>query len=263
MRWLMTSSAWSWPMTRAAEVGFQVEHGGDFVLEHLADGNAGPAGDDFADDLGVHADAHQRRLALHGVELGIELRELRPHGRGIGGRLRGPAAAAAPSRPAGPAAAASAAGCGTVRLELHAQFADRVDQVALLVPTVRSTRLRYVFGFGARLGDRPAAARCDRRRQPLRARGRASARPGRRGCAWHLRWRGGMEFWPRARRAQAVSSTLTALSGNWRSGKVAVRELHARRAGLRRGCGRCGASRALARRRAASARTASRWAPPP
>ena len=30
---------------------------------------------------------------------------------------------------------------------------------------------------------------------------------------------GGIEFWPRASRAQAVSSTLTALSGNWRSGR--------------------------------------------
>ena len=30
---------------------------------------------------------------------------------------------------------------------------------------------------------------------------------------------GGMAFWPSARRAQAVSSTLTALSGSWRSGR--------------------------------------------
>ena len=36
----------------------------DFVLQHLADRNAGPGGDHVADDVGVDADAHQRRFAL-------------------------------------------------------------------------------------------------------------------------------------------------------------------------------------------------------
>ena len=59
-------------MTRCAEVRFEREHRCDFVLQHLADGNAGPAGDHFADDLRIDADAHQRRFALLSVKLGVQ-----------------------------------------------------------------------------------------------------------------------------------------------------------------------------------------------
>jgi len=51
---------------------FEMEYGIDFVLLHFADGDAGPCGDDFADDLRVHAHAHEGRIALESVELGIE-----------------------------------------------------------------------------------------------------------------------------------------------------------------------------------------------
>ncbi len=51
------------------QVILQLENRLDLVLEHLADGDAGPAGNDFADDLGVHADPHQRLLSLQGGQL--------------------------------------------------------------------------------------------------------------------------------------------------------------------------------------------------
>ena len=76
MRWLIASSAWSWPMTRSPRCFSSVEHGRDLILHHLADRDAGPAGDHFADDLRVDADAHQRRLALQRVQFGVQLVEL-------------------------------------------------------------------------------------------------------------------------------------------------------------------------------------------
>jgi len=70
---------------------FQMEHGVDFVLLHFANRNAGPGGDDFADDLRVHADAHERRIALESVKLGVEFSELGAKGGGIRRRLSGSA----------------------------------------------------------------------------------------------------------------------------------------------------------------------------
>jgi hypothetical protein len=43
---------------------FQIKDGVDFVLLHLANGNARPRRDDFADDLRVDTDAHERRITL-------------------------------------------------------------------------------------------------------------------------------------------------------------------------------------------------------
>src|SRR6185312_1500827 len=48
-----------------AELFVQFQDGGDFVLDHLAERNAGPGGDDLADDALVHADMHQGVLALY------------------------------------------------------------------------------------------------------------------------------------------------------------------------------------------------------
>ena len=39
----------------------------------LPDGNSGPAGDHFADDLRIHADAHQRLLLLQCLEFRVQL----------------------------------------------------------------------------------------------------------------------------------------------------------------------------------------------
>ena len=50
-RWLRARA--SWPITRSFEPLVQARDGLDFVGHHLADGNAGPAGDDFGDGLRV------------------------------------------------------------------------------------------------------------------------------------------------------------------------------------------------------------------
>ena len=41
----------------SAQVLFERQHRRDFVLQHLADGDAGPAGNHFADNLRIHGDA--------------------------------------------------------------------------------------------------------------------------------------------------------------------------------------------------------------
>ena len=89
-----------------AKVLLQLQHGLDLVLHHLADRDTRPAGDDFADDLGIDADPHQRRFALQLVQFGVQLRRV---------RLRRPSTSAVPARAElrperAPAAAALAAG---------------------------------------------------------------------------------------------------------------------------------------------------------
>ena len=64
MRWAIASRAWSWPMTRSLELVLQRQHRLDLVADHLADRDAGPAGDDLGDRLAVDDRLHQRRLAL-------------------------------------------------------------------------------------------------------------------------------------------------------------------------------------------------------
>src|SRR6185437_5346991 len=56
-----------------AQLVIERHHGGDLIFEHFADGNAGPGGNDIAYDLGIHAHADERRLALHGFELAVQL----------------------------------------------------------------------------------------------------------------------------------------------------------------------------------------------
>ena len=107
------------------------EHGGDFVLQHLADGNAGPGGDDFAHNLRVHADAHQRRFALKRVEFGFSVPVRRATLPDPAWRRRRGGCAAEPFAPA-PLSRLARAGCA---LQLAAHLADAVDQIALLLPT--------------------------------------------------------------------------------------------------------------------------------
>ena len=86
------------PDDALAEVRFEREHGFHFVLEHLADGDAGPAGDDVADDLRVDADPHQRRFALVSVKLGVEFGQFGAQSSGLSGSCTAGAAAGAPRK---------------------------------------------------------------------------------------------------------------------------------------------------------------------
>src|ERR1039458_7007562 len=96
----------------AAEVVLEFEDCRDLVFEHLAERDSGPGGDDFADGLRVHADAHQGLLALQFIEGSVESSDLGAGGGGIGliGQLSGRQLAFQPG----------------------AQFPDLRDQFALL-----------------------------------------------------------------------------------------------------------------------------------
>ena len=66
------------------ELGSEIEYGLDLVGQHLADGDARPAGDNLGDGLGIDADLHQRGFALElakfaglGLELGLHGGQLR------------------------------------------------------------------------------------------------------------------------------------------------------------------------------------------
>ena len=124
-------------MTRLPRCDSERQHGLHFVLQHLADGNAGPAGDHFADDLRVHADAHQRSLALQLFEFGIQGGQFGAQGFGIGRRLHGRGRCGRP--PLRRAAGARSARLAP-RFQLAADFADLADQVALFLPTLAAIR---------------------------------------------------------------------------------------------------------------------------
>ena len=78
IRWLIASQRVILADDPRAEVLLELQDRLDLVLHHLAERDAGPAGDHFADDLRVDADAHQRRLALQLVEFGVQLRQFGP-----------------------------------------------------------------------------------------------------------------------------------------------------------------------------------------
>src|SRR5262249_21776031 len=59
----------------------QVEDGVDLVALHLADRDAGPAGDYRADGLAIDAHLHQRALPLQRAELGLHAIEVRSQPR--------------------------------------------------------------------------------------------------------------------------------------------------------------------------------------
>jgi hypothetical protein len=66
-----------------AQERFQLQHGGDLVLQHLAHRDARPAGDHFAHQMGIHADPHQRRFALHRFEFRVQLVQFGAQGAAI------------------------------------------------------------------------------------------------------------------------------------------------------------------------------------
>ena len=245
MRWLIASSAWSWPMTRVPRCSSSVEHGGDLVLQHLADGNAGPAGDHFADDLRVHADAHQRRFALQRVEFGVQLGELGaqlPPDRAAGAARRRLAAAGVGDR-AVFQLARGARGSGCTRSRSFSQRAFSACQAC--------------FGRGLLLGDCCQPLGCDRR--PA-----AASRSRTRVCTARSSSVPGGVF--DGRRSRVLAERQARAGGVEHAdrlvGQLAVRrdsdaKAARRPPGLRPECARCDASPAPARRRASSAGIAS------
>ena len=65
------------------QVLLQFENEADFVLEHLADRDAGPGRNHLTDHLRIHADANQRLLALQLVELSVQPREVSAERSGL------------------------------------------------------------------------------------------------------------------------------------------------------------------------------------
>ena len=189
MRSQMASSAWSWPMTRSPRCSSSLRTVWISSLQHLADGNAGPAGDHLADDLRVDADAHERRLALQRVELRVELRRVpraarRDRGRGCG--------AAPPSRRAPPARRRWRAAFELARGLRGCGSPDRFPS-----PSAPASRRPGCASVGLlRVRRSRPAARRGRRRALLRARARASA--------------------PRSRRSRRVQALRRPAA--WRSG---------------------------------------------
>ena len=159
-------------------------------------------------DASTH-DAHQRRLALQRLEL-ASVRELRAQRVGV----------AAPSA-AVRAVRASARRRGAAFELLPRLLANlRSTRPALLLPARASSVGELALGLpraaAAIVGEPLARGR--RRRADSRSSTRVcTARSSSGACASSIA--GGVALWPSARRAHAVSSTLTALSGSWRSGR--------------------------------------------
>ena len=76
-------------MTRSSSLGPSRSTGLNLVGEHLADGDARPAGDHLGDGLRVDGDLHERRLALDGAERVHLGRELGLQGAQLRGGLEG------------------------------------------------------------------------------------------------------------------------------------------------------------------------------
>lgn len=55
----------------------QLEDGLDLVLDHAPDRDAGPVGDHRGDRLGIDAGQDQRTLALHGLQLDLQVAQTR------------------------------------------------------------------------------------------------------------------------------------------------------------------------------------------
>jgi hypothetical protein len=103
------------------QVRFQLQHGGDLVLEHLAHRDAGPAGDHLAHKLRVHADPHQRRLALERFEFAVQPGEFRAQRVAVRGWDVG-------------SGGCRRCGCGHGGFQLPPDFADARHHLPLLVP---------------------------------------------------------------------------------------------------------------------------------
>ena len=222
-------------------------------LDHLADRDAGPARDHLGDRLasttactsGV-SPCSSRELASECVsQLGAQLlgalrRRSRPP------RFCAPFAIRASPAPRARRAArgSSATSCFSCSQRSVERGPLGLDLASCAPRSSRSARRCRAAGALA-LED----ARCSRRARRCRRSQSSSA--------------GGVAVWAIATRAHAVSSRLDRLVGQLAAGDVAVREPHRCARRLRRGCARCGASRASRRGRASSAIAGSSSAPRP
>src|SRR5262249_20792754 len=59
-----------------AEQVLESEDSGNLILQHLADGNSGPSGDDLADNLRVDTNANETGLSLKRGEFCLEFGEI-------------------------------------------------------------------------------------------------------------------------------------------------------------------------------------------
>ncbi len=99
------------PDNAFVHVIFEIQHDADLILHHFADGDSGPAGDHFADNLLIDTHSNERSFTLHRLKVGIEFGKLFLEGDAVGG-----------------------GGSGGVRFfQFAANFADLVDQREFLL----------------------------------------------------------------------------------------------------------------------------------
>ena len=212
--------------------------------------DAGPVGDDGGDRLGVHARQDQGALALEGRELGLELPQLRPGSaaRSASVRLGGgrpvavrPLAARAPAAgrccSAGGAGGLLQAAPGPLDRGLRRRAVARAGPGSAATTPFSASQRAFEPGQALLLGGELLAGRALALRgvdadgglaaddvelglQAPRCGGGSPPPPAGTAC------------WLMATRAQAVSSRLTALSGQLAGRDVAVREPHGGLQGL-------------------------------
>ncbi|MNF28321.1 hypothetical protein D3C84_89960 [compost metagenome] len=131
----------------------EVQHGLDLVTRHAADGNAGPVRHYRGHGLVVHARQDQRRLALQGAQLLLQLAEAFAQGLALGG-------VEAAGRRFGVFMAGVVHGlCRAAQAGAHGE--QLVDQGFLFAPAGLQGGQAFAFGGQRRFGIRPALADVD------------------------------------------------------------------------------------------------------
>jgi hypothetical protein len=183
-----------------------------FVLHHAADGDARPVRNHRGHGLLVHRRKNQRALALHRVDLRLQLhavlRAAPPCLRSLRRWGRATLALASPS-------ALASTGLLPARNFARSSSSRSTSSLLFLPPCIQCIELHLRFAQQRR-HLRSALGHVDADglfapddflldREPSMRRMQSSTS-------------GGVACWLTATRAQAVSSRLTALSGNWRAG---------------------------------------------
>ena len=191
------SSACACPTMRCADLLLSVSTACDLVGQHLADGNAGPAGDHRGDDCESTQTRHHRRLALDRFELRVRAAQA-PRAASSASRLRGRR-----RRP------------GRLRAATSFGELSRASRIFAPVAALRPSGSRV-----ARHALRALTFGYRRAREPFRVIGAQSPSSRLRvrvcttqivDCARRLRSPAAWRSAPSATRAQAVSSTLDRL----------------------------------------------------
>ena len=214
MRWAIASSAWSWPMTRSLEP----------LLERR--GRSGsrrppscPTGMPVQPEMTSAIGLRRRRRACTSGLLALERAQLGPLGVELGSRelrrrLRGSAAL----RPSPSCARRRSRSPPRSRSRRSRDLAS-TSSCSFSQRSSSSAELGLRGRLALRVAAPPAARAWSRAGRPPRARGSRISRVevvDARGAG--PRSRPGVAPWPIATRAQAVSSTLTDLSGSCRAG---------------------------------------------